>query len=400
MAKYHINKKGEPGACYATRKCPFGDVEDHYESKELARNAYETKMTNELIPQGNTASLGKRELNELAKITSDDALLNRMLAEGSERTLKNLARNANVDGPRLTEAYKLAQAPETRLALARNTNFPVHAMNSDDFVQVYKDGDYKSQRNLLNDNDVNDANVKALLKVEAERGRFTPAVDFGAILRNSDNKLSEDMVVDLAERNWRTLDAALMSNRYPADRIASLDRELIYGSSILHSKNSTYLEAYVQWAVNNKDDANGRQSQYTAGRVANNPSTPPATLHKLAENGLALEEVYRHPDATPETKALAVASSPEVARMKKLDKLEESYPGGLKNELIVNNSTSQPYRNRGLYDSTVKLDTSKVKALGLSKQDVFTLLKVGDYNGGYNYDENTGVFTGTIDSTD
>ena len=44
--KFHINPvSGEPGKCSASLKaCPFGGEEDHYESSEEARRAYEASM--------------------------------------------------------------------------------------------------------------------------------------------------------------------------------------------------------------------------------------------------------------------------------------------------------------------------------------------------------------------
>lgn len=42
MARFHINEKGEPGMCRATKRCPYGDLEkDHYPSATKAREAYE-----------------------------------------------------------------------------------------------------------------------------------------------------------------------------------------------------------------------------------------------------------------------------------------------------------------------------------------------------------------------
>ena len=47
MAKYHINGKGEAGACSAQAgNCPFGDEDQHFTSEAAAREAYETSMAN------------------------------------------------------------------------------------------------------------------------------------------------------------------------------------------------------------------------------------------------------------------------------------------------------------------------------------------------------------------
>lgn len=38
MTKYHINGKGVPTPCRATiGKCPFGDSDSHFDSKEKAQ---------------------------------------------------------------------------------------------------------------------------------------------------------------------------------------------------------------------------------------------------------------------------------------------------------------------------------------------------------------------------
>lgn len=45
ITKYHISPaSGQPSPCGATYKCPFGEPEDHYESKAEARENYEKQM--------------------------------------------------------------------------------------------------------------------------------------------------------------------------------------------------------------------------------------------------------------------------------------------------------------------------------------------------------------------
>lgn len=42
MAKYHINHKGEAGRCSAEKgKCPFGGENEHYDTAQTARVAFE-----------------------------------------------------------------------------------------------------------------------------------------------------------------------------------------------------------------------------------------------------------------------------------------------------------------------------------------------------------------------
>lgn len=50
--KFHINTKGEAGECGASKgDCPFGSKEEHYDSLELARKAFEATMSGEVFTQ-------------------------------------------------------------------------------------------------------------------------------------------------------------------------------------------------------------------------------------------------------------------------------------------------------------------------------------------------------------
>lgn len=52
MAKFHINNSGEAGQCKATQGgCPFGGDAQHYESPEIARQAFELSMAGSQVPE-------------------------------------------------------------------------------------------------------------------------------------------------------------------------------------------------------------------------------------------------------------------------------------------------------------------------------------------------------------
>ncbi len=64
MAKFHVNPAtGEPGICRARRNCPFGGAEEHYDSKEAARAAYERKMEDGGEDQEPQGGAGMRQPN-------------------------------------------------------------------------------------------------------------------------------------------------------------------------------------------------------------------------------------------------------------------------------------------------------------------------------------------------
>jgi len=49
MAKFHIDKNGNPGACKALfGRCPYGSKDEHYETPQDARVAYEASMKDDL----------------------------------------------------------------------------------------------------------------------------------------------------------------------------------------------------------------------------------------------------------------------------------------------------------------------------------------------------------------
>lgn len=51
MSKFHVNPStGNPGRCFALKKCRFGGDDEHYASKELAAVAYEKFHAQEEIP--------------------------------------------------------------------------------------------------------------------------------------------------------------------------------------------------------------------------------------------------------------------------------------------------------------------------------------------------------------
>lgn len=69
MGRYHINKTtGRVALCRAVKRCPFGDLEkDHYPSQKEASEAYETLMSEKILPRPQVASeLKKMDANDLA----------------------------------------------------------------------------------------------------------------------------------------------------------------------------------------------------------------------------------------------------------------------------------------------------------------------------------------------
>jgi hypothetical protein len=67
MAKYHINTKGNPGLCKASKNCPFGDDAHHYSSQEEAQSAYELQMEQGLLQKHSKIVIKAKLMIEIQK---------------------------------------------------------------------------------------------------------------------------------------------------------------------------------------------------------------------------------------------------------------------------------------------------------------------------------------------
>ena len=394
--RFHLTQRGEPAACSASlRSCPRGGEEAHYSSPQEAQAAYEASMAGNVFQ----AKFSLKELNALAKEATKPEEFELLLERGSDRTLKNLASNGGTPSSVLESAYARAEKPDTKAALAAHSNFPARALSGEEFARKILDGGWNQA--LAEDEGVTDEHLQALAQVDAPFSKkLNKQMALTRMLRNGANQLTPAGVAPVAETSFQQMEAAVLSGRYPAERIPTLPQKLVYWNTIDHCKSAKYLDAYAAWAVNAKGGDKHYEVEAIANHVARNEATSPATLQTLAEHGLALEAVYRNEQATPATRELAKASDPEVARYARLEKLGEGTPGGLKSILLVADHTTRPVANRGYSTTSHLLDVKKVKELGLSKEDVYMAMGARNYNGGASYDEESGVFTGSIDSTD
>ena len=104
MAKFHINGKGEPGACQAQEgNCPFGGDDDHYTSKDGARKSFESKNS---------------------KATFSDP------SEVQKKTWSAAALNANIEAHRQSLSVPLDRAFQVHDEFFRKAVAEVHGVPS------------------------------------------------------------------------------------------------------------------------------------------------------------------------------------------------------------------------------------------------------------------------------
>lgn len=385
--KFHINPEtGVASRCRShSDRCPFGPADAHFSSAEGARDAYERLMEAKALPP--VASRGKTltELNQAIIATRDPAIFQAAVAQGSERTFRNLARNPHAPAEILAAAAQKASKPETRLALLTHPAFPVSEMSAQDFAQAWAS------------DPVGWGLRGRLLEADGLRDEHLAAVgnppDYRA-LKNPHNGLSKSKIVEISEKNWSTLEHGIKSGRYPlVERLPHLSMEQLR-PVVSKIEDPAALDAIAQRA---EGDRSGWAS-HVRWAVAANPHTQSATLERivaLAEDTDTLVAAYRNPRASAAVRSASVAKNATVASLDRVSKLDRAQGGQLW-ALIgkAGEAVGAQGRERVLY-----FDPNRVRELGMNSSDVDTFVRYfrGNYLYGARYDATAGRYSGWID---
>lgn len=380
---------GEPGRCSTTpESCPIGGP--HFLTKKEAYEAYEASR-GRAFPV--TQQLTKRELNETAKTAElTPELVEQILTNGSNLTLRNLTKNPNVTSDALEAAYQKSDNLETQQQLARHELFPKDSLRGEAFLDSIANDQYGNAGKL---NGINDEHLMELTK---RAGKVTVDTSRRAALsraiRSPDNQVSDEVRANVAEsESGSILTNAAMSGRYPAHRVASLNAQQI---SWLYSgaekvQDTELVTAVAEWSVANKDT--GR-----AESIASNPNSPPDALEVLGRNEMSVGYVVSNPNTPPDVRANLAKKYPEAASIVKLQSLEKKY-GKVEDYLIAD--TDHRSNGRGWNEYTFTLDKAKVAELDLSELDVKTAFGFfkAKFSGGFSYNSESGVIKAAIDSS-
>jgi hypothetical protein len=394
--KFHINPQtGEVGPCRATTNCPFGDLEsEHYDSKEEARGAYEKTMSNQLVVDESldAETLSTSQLNNLAKTTQSNKILNTIVTKGSNRTLANLAKNPRCSADVLALARDRAQDPKIKSALIRHPNFETAYMTDNEFVEVVKSYPYydPNKNRLLQSSRANDSISREL-----------DAPGYSQALLQNKNNLSPERISELAESDPSLMNSALVSGRYPlADRADKVDLAVFEGSWTGFSR-STDAKGINALAARAAREGNLRISQ----NLVRSPALSNDGLDQLADSminsgqvdsGLAIS-MYKHPNANPQVQEKLSANSPTVKSYDKLAKLDNQYGGNL--EQMIGSGQEQRPTGYSSKERIVHFNPDEVKRLGLDSRDIDTYVRYrkGNHLYGASFDTASGTYRGYID---
>lgn len=403
---------------YAMEKLPESPM-----GKKLLEDRYGTSAT----AQRQTADhskLGVRDLQRLAKDTTDPELQLEVAQRGNSAALKNLARNLEATPEALEAAYIRTDDDSVRQELAANPESDLRIMHpshvahaaataleragnekTKELRQPYKD----RVEAISSANWVDDATVAELQKIRAADPRSRgPRVEvfIDRAMANPKNLISEDAAISYAKSSPRAGSIALEAGRISPSRLSELpassarferasDPALLAEAAKLSEAGSWDSQESDPWG---KVDPYGRKSREIANRIAENEATPPAALEALVGNPRADQlKLYGNGRLSESSKRKLEATSPDVQSHLRLERAA----GGrdrvaLREELKV--SGTEVNTQRGYHRTDIVLDRAKIESYGLSKGDVERLMG-GDGNL-YSYDPASGRYSGSYDSGD
>lgn len=328
QTKFHVNSAGEPGPCSAQVSCPFGSSDEHFDSKEEARDFYEKKNASTVLPQ----TLSKSELNRIVQDSTDPQILLHGATNGTDRTRGNLLKNPNPT-PESLVAIKENSADESlKLRAQLHENFPVEELDEvalDRIKEMASDAKLRVEaqnimRRIYNSNNLTDD----------EHDRVTARLGSNVFLRNSatnpENKLSIARIISLAENDGgRDVNSYMLARvidrnpKYPAaDRIEYLTPSAV--SDIAGSvKDPDAIRNIVKYPA---DESTRARILY---RVAINTNAPSDALEAIAKDDKSVRignALYKHPNATAELKRSLTDRSDELRALGRINELRESDP--------------------------------------------------------------------------
>lgn len=382
--QFHVNPAGEPGPCSAEVSCPFGSNEEHFNTKEEARDFYEKKNAATVLPK----TMSKSELNKAVKDSSDPELLLHGAVNGTDRTRNNLLKNPNVTPEALLAIRENTDEDYLKLNAQTHHKFPVDEIDDEVLDHVKKwiatgPGNHGSDlrsRMLLRAQGIRiaDAIYKSNNLTDEKFDRVTERLGDNSYAKsaasNPDNKLSVNKIIAIAESETESINDYLLESviknnpKYPvADRIEHLSPSTVQNLAG-NLKDKDALRNIVKYP------AYKSTRQQTIYRLAINPHAPSDVLEAVAkedpsaDTGLAL---YKHPNATPELKKSLTGRSDKLRAFGKFDELREKNPELMKEFESVKKieDPSNLTKERHPFDPEV------LKRTGLTDDEVETYAK-------------------------
>jgi hypothetical protein len=393
QTKFHVNSAGEPGPCSAQVSCPFGSSDEHFDTKEEARDFYEKKNSSTVLPQ----TLSKSELNRIVQSSTDPQILLHGATNGTDRTRGNLLKNPNPTPESLVAIKENSGDGSLKLRAQLHGNFPVEELDDVALDRI------KEMANVRGDAKVRGEGQSIIRRVyssnnltDEELDRVTAKLGDTVYLRdaatNPDNNLSAAKIISLAENDGgRDINSYMLARiiernpKYPvADRIEHLTPSTV--SDLAGSiKDPEAIRNIVKYPA---DESTRAQTLY---RVAINTHAPSDALEAIAKDDKSVRTgnaLYKHPNATAELKRSLTDRSDELRALGRIDELRESDPKGMADF----ESSTKRITAVNVSQNKIQFDPEIRKRTKLTDEEVEVYARSKSDSGG-RYDPETNIFT-------
>lgn len=425
MAKFHINSNDEAKECTATvRACRFGpaDGENHFDTlqeaqaeaekrvesneggvfaKKIVKKEKKQKQAKNTPDAPLTGHMTISELNKLAKVSEDQKVLVEAVQRNSPRIRGSVLTNEHVGVEVLRELYKTsadnAEGKAERKTITQNRNYPVEDLTADELYANIKklvQSPIYAQKFYTADN-IDDEKAEKIYSASPKS-----LSNLSEMVFNTNNQLSKPMRKKIIDSSSNLKLEAIEKGWYKADVVERFtDGELTNAVYLHKTQNPALLNAFT-------DNMIKRDFKTGWTQLSNNKDLPAESIDKIVKSGVIkqhTDELHHHKNISPETKKEIEKQSPRAAIFGKAERATGTKDVFEAQKALVKKDTSQKTEQGGLNNNSwrttkVQLDKDKIEKAGLTKQEVQTLFSYG-YNAGGYYNEETGIFSGTIDSS-
>jgi len=437
MPKYHDSGT----VCNAkVRSCPLGlKDEDHIVAPN--RKAFEKLLAEKMGDAAVTVTVEKtivkqtpkrgiRELNQLAKTSTDVEILDEAADSTNANVLKSLAGNPAATEEQLIRAYANAADSLTKTAIAGNSNFPMEKVDDDKTFLKYLDiSPSLMERNKprprwkQTDENLGDKELKFIEDNLTTRQYYYPNLkNLAVVAGNPKNKVSAETVERLLKENKIDIATAWRSGKLPIKNFKNLNEAQMHQLIGSYSLNiDTYGEegrkVFLDYV--DKHPENSNDSRTTSGRILMALSTKAASPKELEEVTKRIvtlkdrdwflerqvEDIWKNPLANDKTKSWCEKASPVIRSKIKVDKLKKDLGQDNLYEFFKDSSRDPYVDAHGGWggrpswgSSTTYLDVAKIKKYNLDENDIAQIYPRRGQ--GYDIDLERGVLNQSWDTGD
>lgn len=377
MTRFHVNNAGEASRCKAEKGgCPFGSAEEHHETADGARQAYEERMSGREIPavqksDGDpNAGYLQRDLRELASNSKDGAVLEMAVQRGDEGVLRAVADNPNANSHHLWKVEDRAKNAKTKQHAKNNPNYVPREFTPENVKRFARDPKQEMKLAPMIHGQGSDRFVRYV-------GQSAP--DGSALHREI--VASPNPKISLETRLTSMKTDANKAFRKTQVRTEGFPGKELY-PHMTHDQRKSY-------AHHTEDPEALSAMSQSAVDMVESPKRP----NDFIDGRDLAKTLYENPNISKDDVELLKRANPSIASVERVRAIERDNPGDY-GRIIV----EEDYTPGSPKKQTFTLDTELMDRIGLQDDDVYQYMgSRGHYLFRTSWDRETGTFTGFPD---